>query len=276
MYKIDDIRTEEQDGVFETSARVAFDGKEDRLYFRYPGVACPAPGDAFLASVVYRAMEAGSKIVIDGSVSARLMENLEQIQKIYRCWDYRKQFIDVEVGEIRPAGALDGSLKPGRGVASFFSGGVDSYYTAVENLDRIQDLVLVHGFEIPLRRTDLRRKMSKQLAHAASRLGKPIIEMETNFAQVLTYHDWEFLYGSVLAALGVIISGSYDTVLFAGADSYRCLVPCGTHPLLDPLWSTDTMEVEHHGIEADRVEKLLALADTPVVFETAISGFPNA
>lgn len=268
MYEISDIQTEQRDDTTETSALVGTDGKKDRVYFRWTGVPSPATGDAFLISHLHHAMDAGEKLVVRGSVSARLMENLALTQEIYRCWDYRKKIVDVEADEIRPAGALDATLAPDRGTLTFFSGGVDAYYTTVENIDRIDALVFVHGYEIPLRNTALRQRSAERLRDAAARLGKPLLEVETNYADVHTYRDWGHIYGSVLAAVGILHSAHYRRAVLATAETYRLIAATGIHPLLDPLRATDTMEFEHHGLEADRVDKIIALADTPVVFET--------
>lgn len=45
--------------------------------------------------------------------------------------------------------------------------------------------------------------------------------------------------------------------------TFRNLGPLGSHPVLDPLWNTETTTVVHHGAEASRVEKTASIAKHP-------------
>jgi hypothetical protein len=47
----------------------------------------------------------------------------------------------------------------------------------------------------------------------------------------------------------------------ASTCSYDELHPWGSHPLLDPLWSTATLQFLHDGSEARRLDKLRRIAD---------------
>ena len=41
----------------------------------------------------------------------------------------------------------------------------------------------------------------------------------------------------------------------------------GSHPLLDPLWSTETLAFVHDGCEANRMEKVRRIAESPLLLE---------
>ncbi|SMY03441.1 hypothetical protein BANT918_02833 [Brevibacterium antiquum CNRZ 918] len=45
--------------------------------------------------------------------------------------------------------------------------------------------------------------------------------------------------------------------------SYADQYPWGSHPLFDPLWSTEYLKVVHDGAEATRVEKTQRISDNP-------------
>lgn len=45
-----------------------------------------------------------------------------------------------------------------------------------------------------------------------------------------------------------------------GAYSYSQLVPLGSHPLTEPLWSNESVEIVHEGAEARRVDKVTMIA----------------
>ena len=54
--------------------------------------------------------------------------------------------------------------------------------------------------------------------------------------------------------------------IFIGAThSYNMLAAHGSHPMLDPLWSTEQVEIIHDGAEKTRWQKLESLLDSPIV-----------
>jgi len=64
----------------------------------------------------------------------------------------------------RPRGRRAGAR---RGVGCFFSGGVDSFYTLLKHRREITDLVVVHGFDLPLASDPLRRSLSEAAGDVA-------------------------------------------------------------------------------------------------------------
>ena len=79
--------------------------------------------------------------------------------------------------------------------------------------------------------------------------------------QILQKHDqWGYYFGAVLAAIGLCLSGSLSTVLIGSGYSYDDLVPQGSHPLLDPLWSTGALRIVHDGAETTRMRKVEVIA----------------
>ncbi|MGH3147882.1 MAG: hypothetical protein ACRDTR_18995, partial [Rubrobacter sp.] len=53
----------------------------------------------------------------------------------------------------------------------------------------------------------------------------------------------------------------FRKVLIAAGLSYAELVPRGTHPMLDPLWSTELTTIVHDGCEMTRVEKVAYISE---------------
>jgi len=65
-----------------------------------------------------------------------------------------------------------------------------------------------------------------------------------------------YYHAAALIASGLVLSNGIRRLLVPSTYSYGQLIPWGSHPLLDELWSTESMEVIHHGAEARRVEKV--------------------
>jgi hypothetical protein len=76
---------------------------------------------------------------------------------------------DTSLTRVRVAAQRIESGPVGDRLGTFFSGGVDSFYTLLRFGDEITDLILVHGFDIALRNAPLRRAASEIGAAELSR-----------------------------------------------------------------------------------------------------------
>ncbi|WP_051326560.1 hypothetical protein [Aliagarivorans taiwanensis] len=238
-------------------------GGSRSVFFRALGDTTLTPSaDALLSYGLLPAMvdAGGQTLHIAGEVSAKLRRSLPQMQDIYHCWDSRLNPVACE------SEAVERSSSQARRVGCFFSGGADSFYSVLKNNDEVTDLIFVHGLDIPLDNTDLRNKVSANLRAIAAELGKNLIEVETD---ARAYMDeqvaWgEFGHGAVLATIGHLLSSQLSKVLIPSTHSYRDMFPWGSHPLLDPLWSSEALEFVHDGSEATRVNKIGLIAGSEV------------
>jgi lipid II:glycine glycyltransferase (peptidoglycan interpeptide bridge formation enzyme) len=218
--------------------------------------------DFLLPLALPPAMIAGSRLKLPGSVSPRLLSTLPKLQDVFHLWGTQNwgmkyQRVPVDVG------ARSKSAEPASGVACFFSGGVDSFYTLLKHRDKVTHLIFVHGFDITLANRSLRTRASRAAHEVARELGKDLIEVETNlrsFSDSLV--NWDHYHGSALASIGLLFQHLFREVLIPSSATYAELYPLGSHPLLDPLWSTDLMRFDHDGCEATRVDKSAFIADS--------------
>jgi lipid II:glycine glycyltransferase (peptidoglycan interpeptide bridge formation enzyme) len=200
-------------------------------------------------------MVTDSRLKLPGKVSARLFSAIPKIQDMFCLWgrghwDTNFEHVPVDV-EVRSKGA-----KRGSGVACFFSGGLDSFYTLLKNLDEVTHLIFVRGFDINLANQALRMRASQAGREVARELGKTLIEVETNlrsFSDPLV--NWDQYHGAALASVGLLFQHLFRKILIPSSFTYSELFPWGTHPLLDPLWSTELTRFEHDGCEATRTDK---------------------
>ncbi len=191
------------------------------------------------------------------AVDATFRASLATIQEIYRCWDQ-----GLRPAVIQAPLASAASTPGGNGVAAFFSGGVDSFYTLLKHEQEITDLVFVHGFDVALADSRLRRKASAMVRDVAEHFGKNLIEIETNIRELLdACVDWgERGHGAALAAVGHLLSARIRRLYIPATHTYADLIPWGSHPILDPLWSSGHLTVVHDGCEATRPQKIALLA----------------
>jgi hypothetical protein len=211
--------------------------------------------DFLLPLTLLPAMITDSRLKVPGKVSPRLLATLPKLQDVLHLWGTRNWGARVQRIPIE-AEAKGSSVQPTSGIACFFSGGVDSFYTLLKNRDRVTHLIFVHGFDITLANRSLRARASYAAREVAKKLGKELIEVETNlrsFSDSLV--NWDHYHGSALASVGLLFQHRFHEVLIPSSATYAELYPLGSHPLLDPLWSTDLTRFEHDGCEATRVDK---------------------
>ncbi|MGH7203719.1 MAG: hypothetical protein ACREHC_04730 [Candidatus Levyibacteriota bacterium] len=150
-----------------------------------------------------------------------------------------------------------------KGIGSFFTAGVDSFYTYLKHKtqkDKINHLVLVHGFDIPLSNKSFFNQVKKTVETVAKKEKVKAIFIETNIGELMEQRlVWEFSHGGALAAVVLLLRGGLKQLFIAGAVRNDQLFPYGTHPHLDKLWSTETLAVVSDGGEGDRLDKIVKI-----------------
>jgi 7-cyano-7-deazaguanine synthase in queuosine biosynthesis len=247
-------------GTRGVEARATVDAGTERFELVYRVSQGPVSETAtpFVAASLLPAMRIGRRLSVEGTVSPRVLGAIPAIEGVMSSWFSRVDSIEVSAQPAREP--------RGTGVACFFSGGVDSFYSVLSHLDEITALVFVHGFDIQPRNLELRARISESLRNAASQLGKPLIEVETNlraFADRFAMWSEEY-HGSALASVALLLSPQFARFYIPASFSPGYSAPWGSHKDLDPLWSSDATEVIHDGGEASRVDKARLIARSDV------------
>ena len=239
--------------------RVSADVGDMNVWFRIPpGVAAAETGDAFLAVALIPAMALGAGLDLTAlpPISSELLGRLGDIQDIWTSWNPLMHRIDVRANQ-RPSRAATMS-----GGAAFFSGGVDALFTALERRADLDRLVFINGFDFNMS-ADVFADARARVARQAALLGMPLIAVETNWIDFTRRHRIarSTSFGSGLASVALLLAP--ERMVIASSNTYARLAPAGSHPLLDPLWSTGAMQIEHHGCHARRDEKLMTILKHP-------------
>ena len=208
------------------------------------------------------AMKGGWRLVLPGPVSARLLDRAEIMEDILREWyPAWTQPIPLDFEAAEP---LD--LPPGRGAISTFSGGVDSFYTVLENREQLTNLLFIHGMDIRLEDTDFRIRVSKELTAAAADIGLPLLEVVTNVRELTDpYASWgKKAHGSILSSVAILLAERADTFLIPGSRLRSTVrgVGWGSHVLIDRLNSTDYLSVVHDSADTTRHSKTARIAQS--------------
>jgi hypothetical protein len=248
--------------------RVAYAGEPravETLWFDLPAAcASPrsAPGDGWLACLLPLAVALGEPLRISQPVDPRLRDNAERLVGIWRRWEPGRAAIRIEAR----AAPDPAAAPPGAGSALLFSGGVDSFFSALQLGPEVGLLVGVGGFDVPLRKAAELVRLEERLARAARELGRPFAFVHTNLRETrFRRADWERLaHGAALAAVGHFCAGTCSRIAISSGNDHASLEAFGSHPQTDPLFSSSRLEVVHHGADWTRAEKLAEVAKSDV------------
>ena len=220
--------------------------------------------DVFAAATLLPAMRANEPLEIAAPISPRLAMMLPRIRDIYKTWWPHLGRIDLDV---TPADAGTATTTD-RGAATYFSGGVDSFYSLLKHRGghgglpvRLTHVIFMRGVETRLELTRGVEDTERWIRDVAAHAGVTPIIGESNFRTVLQGPEenlhWERHYhGSALAAIALPLSRSLAFVCIPSAFSYNHLVAHGSTPLVDEMFSTESLQILHDGAEATRATKV--------------------
>ncbi|ABL00356.1 hypothetical protein [Pelobacter propionicus] len=227
--------------------------------------------DAALVGLLIPAMACGEDIHIRGAVSERLLYNLSgPCQSVLRYVMPRLRPIRVTADTLSP------SLTPRpAGVATGFSGGIDSYCVLADNLgaDTLPGFRITHLLfnNVGSHGKDNERMFHARFEHlapSARRLGLPFVKVDSNlgsffgnglgFTKTHTFRN---------ASVALLLQGGIGRYLYASAFNYQNVFVglareiAYTDSISLPLLSTDTLDAFSAGSEYTRVEKTVRVAD---------------
>lgn len=247
MIRIDEVKLVEGPVHKELSALV--DGT--CVWFRFPKwLPVARRAEVFLPLALAEAMVRAEDVVVDASVaiSTKLAGSLPEIVNVFCSWN-RDDNRPIQVQAV-----TDTTPRPSESVICCFSGGIDSSFSFSQHQAAITDLLVVMGFDLTEAGPQW-LQLTHRLQRFADQHGKRLIAVETNLRQVIEARklSWEASHGSILASIGVALQAR--SIIIPSSYGYSDLFPWGSHPLLDPLWSTECTTVVHDGLGYSRTQK---------------------
>jgi hypothetical protein len=264
--RLREVAVEEVSGSSRLVGRVEPAGGEPyEIYFEFRGAlpgALVARADPFVPALLIPAMLAGEPLESDLAASPQLLRQLGRVQAILTAWRPELRRVPVRMPQATT------SVTPGRANGSFFSAGVDSFYSAIKSLrgmtppGPVTHFVFMKGFDARLGSRETLDAAEAHVRRAADRLGVALIVGRSNVREHMRSLWPEAYQGAALGAAGLALSGMLGRVLIPSTLPYaRMGKPWGSHPLLDECWTTESVEFVHDGSEAARWEKIERLAE---------------
>lgn len=263
----DDHQIAAVDGGWVTSIRVTVPREPARrLVLRLHDEAaghdgrCPIDATAtpFLPMLTLLAGAVGARLRLDDPVDPVALDGAQRAASLLANWfDWPHLHVAAPTVQVPPATQ--------RGTGLFFSRGLDSMWSLFRGGVPVQHLVGIDWEDAPLA-SDGTRAIMRGTRAAAADLGRPLHRVSSNYRQFSdAVIGWDEAVGPTLASFSLLLAPLVDQVIISATLPGHLLRPKGTHPDLDPLWSSSATRVLHFGVELGRCDKAAAVADEPFV-----------
>jgi hypothetical protein len=249
---------------------VAYDDRPralERYWFEVPeGLAgdLSLSGNPWLACLLPLAVTRGESLRLCRPCDPVLIDNAARIMKIWSSWDKSRRPILVDAPRCATAPGSD------RETGALFSGGIDSFFMALRNAEqaaagivpKIDRLLCVWGFDVPIEASGEYELLSRSLREATRELGMDLLSVATNLRSLrFREASWgKLAHGAAMASVGLLLERRFHSICFAATPGDRRLYPWGSHPDTDPLFSTSITRVVDVGVGVPRSEKTLVVA----------------
>ena len=263
----------ERHGEIEYRFRVDCPGFSDALWYRIESKFANLVADlsdAALAALLIPAMARGAAIHIDGAVSKRLYYNL--------AGPYQRLLQHV-IPSLRAVGIYPGELRSNTqracGVATGFSGGIDSYCVLADHHYSDAGFKLTHllfnnvgSHGRGKKGAVLFQERHARAARVAERMGLPLVKLDSNTDAFYTDAiGFEQTHTPRNAAVALLLQGGLGRYLYASGHGYadtfvgEAKSTAYSDAVALPLLSTDVLDAVSAGAHYTRVEKTLRVAE---------------
>ena len=243
-------RTHSPDGRARLSARLRSAQLDGEVGYSVPEAFAAPADDATWALALALPLAARERedLEVQGLVDPALLARAAEIVALYHAFD-------PEMAEIAVTAAGRCGPRPAAAAGAVcLSRGVDSTFAAAQG--DFTHAVYSDGLE-PIHGEATRRREIELAGELAAALGLELVVTGAEVRHVTELRfDWEDMCGAGLAALGHALSGGLGRLQIPSSDAAVTVGPCGTSPLLDPLFSGSALAVEHAPVTRTRLGKL--------------------
>ena len=271
VYAIETVRSPRASGWHRLRAQVAYDRADcpvEEYWLDVPeehASALVCTGDPWLPWLAPVAITLRESLQVDAPVDPTLLAGTRSAISTWTTW-----FPHLHSSEVLAREHIAHGDNRSSRVASFFSGGVDSFFTALRHgassasATRVDSLIFVSGFDIPLSSERAWNTALSGNRQVAAALGMSLIPVATNLRDTqFAKTNWTRLsHGPALTGVAQALGGAFQTVLIPSSASYRDLRPWGSHPETDVLFTSERVRIVHDGAESRRAEKTEYIAQS--------------
>ena len=222
------------------------------------------------------------RIRVDGQVCPMLRNGLNTAMLQLQHWygETHHSLVTIEATK----GAVPPMPNSRQRTALLMSGGVDALTSLrcnrldfpLEHPGSVRDCFFFHGFDIGGsqaldKQIETNSKLTiaslSRLAESADLTFIPVYSNLRHLGENDRLSTFES-FGAELAAIPHAFSRRVTTALIASSFAIPDLHPLGSHPLLDPNYSSASLSIQHDGLRLSRLEKVGLIADWDLALQT--------
>lgn len=222
----------------------------------------------FVLGLIFPAMRLNRDISVEGSMSESLFYALEELQIIFSGWYKNLHPIKIHVADSLRT-PTEVACKQ-RDIVTCFSGGVDSFHTLRKHYSHFSPryrvthaLFGLFGPPFHWSKPDLYNQAFKTYDSMLADMGVKLLSVRTNaydFSWALKI-AWEIPHAFITAASMHIFGSKFSKGYIPSSFHFKNLFVWGSHPLTDPLLSTENTQIVHDSVHTTRIEKVQYIAD---------------
>lgn len=228
-----------------------------------PDLPEPESLDGALLLVVFRCMERGGRLFVEGPLSKSLVRSIRHFQEAWARWrPDRYRHVEIVADSVAEA-----SHAHDRAIAAF-SGGVDSTFLALQHTSGelgaakypLTDVMFAHGLDIPSANTEA---FAKAVDRHREFLGSVTLRPRLLRTNVRDFYpsNYEDAHGALICGLLHQYSHAFGFGLISSSNAYENLrLTWGSNPVIDPLMGTECFSIVHDGAGYNRIEKVERVA----------------
>jgi len=240
--------------------------------FESPDAELSASAEAFASTFFIAALHHRARLRLAEPVSAEWRANLERMATRLRAW-WRYPVL-VPEGPIDPprapsAGGPTSRPEIAGATALFFSGGVDSFHRLLRGKP-VDWLVTIAGFDYRLDDAPRVASVESSLRLVAAATNTRAVIVRTNAREHPLVRDapWPRVHGGLMAGVGHLLAPAVRRMtIAASAPGDWKYFPWGSHPEIDPLWSSPRVTFVHEEAGLLRGDKVRSIAFEPMIRE---------
>ena len=244
--------------------RFQVDSRSYDLYVKSHSLVEQPGLDAAIPLAILPAMRLRKAIHVNGAVSRTFIDGVKRAMRFYAT-----SFEGFSEVPITADSCYEARPGPSQRRASFFSGGVDSFFTLLKGRNELTDIITIRGFDMSLGDAD-RWEKTRASAHAvAAELGIRFHELESNFGSMIKeFGLWiEHGHGLALACAARSLAGLFAEIRIPGTFSSDGQIPWGSSAFSDPEFSDERLAIIHDTCAATRTDKIEFLAQQPLALQ---------
>ena len=268
LLRIDIDRSPDRPAATRLSGVVRYDDPrggpaEETYWYDVPDAFASSISDSgtpWLAGLLPVAVALGEPLVLTRPVDPLLLDSAPEQMRNWQFWSPERKPVPSEDDVQEETGSHGGEAR----TATFISGGVDSFHTAlVPRHVPVDDLLLVLGtFDLVSGHDASYERVRAKMQAAADAIGKTLVPVTTNQMKTrMAASDPKHLAGgSMLAAVALALERRYARVMISAAADPRGFDAATGHPYLTALRSTRRTRFVEEGFGCSRVAKTEVVA----------------